>query len=429
MREGQDAWLVEHIFMSKLLFFRQSGWLVISTLVAGLFFYAVHKPAASMPEAEYGVFNALLQVLNQMAIPAIGLQTIFMQQTAMGDSEKHRRELAGAVRSVLKVTFLLWLAAAGLVFLFQSHILTVYKIKNPAALWATVGLGLTSLWTPVMSGMLQGRQNFLWLGINSIVPALTRFLLILLIVQLLHGEAAGAMFGVLLSMVIGLTLGVWKTYDLWSGESEAFVWKPWLIRVLPLTLGLGASTFMFSFDMIAVQRFLSDTGIYGAAGMIGRALMFLVAPMTTVMFPKIVQAAAKAERTDVLAQALGATALLASGAALFCTFFGAVPLRLVQGDKFIAAAPLIPWFTWCMLPLTVSSVLVNNLLARQRYGVVPWLVVVAASYCITLWCILKYSWFTPSHLTVIKTLGCFAALFLLVCMAFTWLDRRRVVHA
>ena len=123
--------------------------------------------------------------------------------------------------------------------------------------------------------------------------------------------------------------------------------------------------------------------------MIGRALMFLVAPMTMVMFPKIVQAAARAEKTDVLAQAIGATALLGGGAALFCTFFGDIPLRIVQGAKYIAAAPLIPWFTWCMLPLTVSNVLVNNLMARQRYGMVPWLVGVAAAYCGTLWCILR----------------------------------------
>jgi O-antigen/teichoic acid export membrane protein len=288
-------------------------------------------------------------------------------------------------------------------------------------------LGLTSLWTPVMSGMLQGRQNFLWLGINSIVPAFARLMFVFVIVKLLQGESAGAMVGVLLSMIIGLAFGIWKTNDLWRGEPLPFIWKPWLMRVLPLTLGLGASTFMFTFDMIAVQRFLTDTGIYGAAGMIGRALMFLVAPMTMVMFPKIVQAAARAEKTDVLAQAIGATALLGGGAALFCTFFGDIPLRIVQGAKYIAAAPLIPWFTWCMLPLTVSNVLVNNLMARQRYEMVPWLVGVAAAYCGTLWCILKYKWLPPSHLVVIQTLGVFAVLFFLVCVIFTWRSKQAPV--
>ena len=51
--------------MSKLTFFRQSGWLVIATLAGGVFFYAVHIFASKMPSSEYGVFNALLQVLGQ----------------------------------------------------------------------------------------------------------------------------------------------------------------------------------------------------------------------------------------------------------------------------------------------------------------------------------------------------------------------------
>ena len=407
--------------------------MVIATLVGGVFFYAVHIFAAKMPPDEYGVFNALLQVLNQMAIPAVGLQTIFVQQSAMADSERHRRELTGAVRSVLKGTFIIWIVAVVLVLLFQKHILEVYKIKNPVALWATLGLGLAALWTPVTTGLLQGQQNFLWLGINSMLPALVRLVVIAVIVAVFGGYAAGATVGVLLSMGVGVTLGFWKTHYLWSGKADPFIWTPWLWRVLPLTLGLGATTFMFTWDMIAVQRFLSDTGLYGAAGMIGRALMFLVAPMTAVMFPKIVQSAAKAERTDVLAQALGATALLGCGAALFCTFFAEFPLRMVQGEKYIAAAPLVPWFTWCMLPLTVSNVLANNLLARQRYAVVPWLVAVAGGYGITLWYILKLKLFgvaqntmIQNHKLVIQTLGIFSTLFFLVCVWFTWRGSKTV---
>ncbi len=407
--------------------------MVIATLVGGIFFYAVHIFAAKMPPDEYGVFNALLQVLNQMAIPAVGLQTIFVQQSAMADSERHRRELTGAVRSVLTGTFIIWIVAVVIVLVFQKHILEVYKIQNPVALWATLGLGLAALWTPVTTGLLQGQQNFLWLGINSMLPALVRLVMIALIVAVFGGYAAGATVGVLLSMGVGVALGLWKTRYLWSGKADPFIWTPWLWRVLPLTLGLGATTFMFTWDMIAVQRFLSDTGLYGAAGMIGRALMFLVAPMTAVMFPKIVQSAAKAERTDVLAQALGATALLGCGAALFCTFFAEFPLRMVQGEKYIAAAPLVPWFTWCMLPLTVSNVLASNLLARQRYAVVPWLVAVAGGYGFTLWFILKLKLFgvaqntmIENHKLVIQTLGIFSTLFFLVCVWFTWKGSKTV---
>jgi O-antigen/teichoic acid export membrane protein len=303
-----------------------------------------------------------------------------------------------------------------LVFFFRQKILADYKITSPVALWATASWGLLQLWTPVTTGVLQGRQNFLWVGWLGILGAFSRLVLVAFSVMALGFYAAGATVGVLLSMAIALAAGLWQTRQYWRGEAATFHWLPWLKRVLPLTLGAGATTFMFSWDMIAAQRFLSDTGLYGAAGMIGRALMYLVAPMTAVMFPKIVRSAARAERTDVLAQALGATALLAGGEALFCTFFAELPLKIVQGSKYLAAAPLVPWFAWCMLPLSVSSVLVNNLLARQRYAVVPWLVLVAAAYGSALW----FEPFHASHVRVVQTLGAFALLFLAVCLWFTW---------
>lgn len=397
-------------------FFWQSGWMVFATTLSGVLFYAVHFFAGRrMHPDEYGVFTTLLQVLNQMAIPAVGLQTVFVQQAALTENEEQRRRLAGAVRSVLRAAFGLWVAAALVVWAFQAQLLADYKIRNPAALWWTVGLGLTSLWLPVMAGMLQGRQNFLWLGLVPIVSAGTRLMLVAVIVWGLGGQAAGAMGGVLLSMSIALSVGAWRTWPLWRGVAAPFDWKPWLRQVVPLTLGMGSSTFMFTIDMLAVQRFLPESGMYAAAAMIGRALVFLVAPLTWVMFPKIVRAAARSERTDVLAQALGATALLAGAAAVACTLFPELPIRIVQGPQYLAAAPLVRWFSWCIIPLMVSTVLVNNLMARQRYSAVPWLVAVAVLYVGALWT----PWGHASHLRVIHTLGVFALLYLGVCLYFS----------
>src|SRR5437867_222306 len=69
--------------MGRLTFSRQSGWMVIATTVSGALMFAVHKAAKQMPTAEYGVFITLLQVLNLMAVPAVGLQLTFVQQTVV----------------------------------------------------------------------------------------------------------------------------------------------------------------------------------------------------------------------------------------------------------------------------------------------------------------------------------------------------------
>ena len=51
-------------------FFRQSGWLMIATVVGGVFMLAVHLLAHAMPKGEYGQFVAFLSVA--MFIPASG---------------------------------------------------------------------------------------------------------------------------------------------------------------------------------------------------------------------------------------------------------------------------------------------------------------------------------------------------------------------
>ncbi|MBI2946721.1 MAG: hypothetical protein HYY23_03685 [Verrucomicrobia bacterium] len=366
---------------SKFAFFRQSSWMIAATTASGLFMYAVHVPAlAKLPEDEYAVFATLLQTINLMLIPGLSLQIVFAQQAAAarGESEKHR--LTGAVRALLQSIFVVWLLLAAGTFLFQSRALAAFKITNPAALWMTVAAFLPTLWLYLMHGLLQGAQNFLWLGWVGILNGLGRFLCVLVTVVWLGGHAAGAMAGPLMGMVAALAVAAWQTGGAWSGAAEPFEWRPWLARVVPLTAGLAASQIMLAADMIVVRAyFQSDTGLYAAAGTIARGLVVFTGPVAMVMFPKIVRSLSSAERIGLLGQALLSTGALACLAALACTFLPELPFRIMK-PAYLPIAPLLPWFAWAMMPLTLTNVLINDLLARSRYRAVPWLLAVALAY-------------------------------------------------
>ena len=401
----------------RAAFFRQSGWMMFATVAGGVFMYAVHMIAKQMPKEEYGVFTTLLQIVTLMGIPAIGLQSVFAQQAAAAMTEDHERALAGVLRGVLRAIFFIWLAMAFIVFVFRQQVLEGLKIANPAALAITVVIGLAAMWYPIMMGLLQGRQNFLWLGWASIFNGVGRFAAICVIVLFLGGYAAGGMIAVFLGLMTAVALGGWLNRDYWQIKPSHVVWREWLGRVVPLTLGLGAAMFMLSADMVFVQRFFSkeQTGYYAAAGMIGRALVFFTLPLTAVMFPKVVKSAARAEKTDVLLHALGVTALAGGAAALGCTVFPSLPLRIVYDKSFLdIATPLVPWFAWSMLPLTLSNVLINGLLARGQFRAVPWLVAVAIGYGVTL------NFWHGTFLMVIQILGSFGIMMLAVCAWFTW---------
>ena len=98
----------------------------------------------------------------------------------------------------------------------------------------------------------------------------------------------------------------------------------------------------------------------------------------------------------------------------------AIQARVVpRVDALGLVAQLIPWFVWCMLPLGLANVLVNNLLAREQYRAIPWLMIVGAGYATAL------TFRNGTLITVIQTLGVFSMILLSVAAAFTVRIRER----
>ena len=412
----------------KMAFFRQSGWMVIATTASGVFMFAVHKVAKTMPleTGEYGLFTTLLQVVAQMGIPAIGLQVVFAHQAASALNETHERQLAGVLRKVLFGTFLIWLAIVAASFIWQQQIFDALKVNNPAAVWMTVAVALPTLWFPIVMGMLQGRQNFLWLGWANIFNGIGRFAAVCVTVGLLGYYTAGAMVAVFAGLAAAIVTGLWQIREYFRGPTLPFPWSEWLYRVGGLTLGLGTAQFMLSADMIFARHYFSQeqSGYYAAAGMIGRALVYFTAPLVAVMFPKLVGSAARGKKTDVLALVLGLTAALCVAAGIGCTLFPTLPLRIVYSKDYIdVAGPLVPWFVWCMAPLTLANVLISGLMAHRRFAAVPWLLAVAVGYGVAL------SYFHSSFIVVIRTLGIFGLLLFGVCALFTWVFKGGTMEA
>jgi hypothetical protein len=67
-----------------------------------------------------------------------------------------------------------------------------------------------------------------------------------------------------------------------------------------------------------------------------------------------------------------------------------------------------------MIPLALGNVLVNDLLARGRFKIVPALVILAVAYGLTL------TWFHSSPTLILQMLGAFNLLLLAVCAGFVW---------
>jgi len=396
-------------------FFRQSGWLMVATVSGGVFMMGVHLLAHALEKGEYGQFVAFLSVA--MFIPAMPLQMVLAQQTARALALNREHELSGLIRAAWLGTFLVWLVAVVVVLLFQGKIMTQWNISNPVAIWLTLPVLLFTVWLPMFYGVLQGQQNFLWLGWSMMSQGVGRLAIAALAVIVLHYSAPGMVLGILGGLTIALVLAIWPTRSLWLPPPQSFEWRSLLRQIIPLTLGFGAYQFMLTADTMLVRGCFSadDSAFYGSAGTFARASMWLVGPLAVVMFPKIVHAKAKAEKSDLMGIVLLGTAILAVGVAIGLWVLGPWFAGKIFGPDFVRPnSVLLPWYATAVVPLSVANVLLNNLLARGLFRVVPALCVMAIGYGLAL------GHFHATPVMVIKTLVVGNSVLLAICAWYTW---------
>lgn len=417
---------------SKSSFFRHSGWMVVSTFLGGIFmagvpFLALHGHV--MEKSDCNTFIALLRLLMLLgAVPSAALQTIFAQQAAAALTDDSRGELTAPVRALLKATFIFWLAVAGGVLIFVRPFSAALAVNDPMAVRVTVLAVLAVLWVPVFKGLLQGLHRFGPLGGLATLEGMVRLGMFVLLVKWLSGGAAGGLWAVFTGQYLVVFLALWLTRDVWSAKtSAAFLWKPWLRRAVPLTLGMGAYVFMsIQVDSLFVNSTFhnsADVQLYNCAMFIGFAMTQFIAPIAAVMFPTIVRHMAMSKKTNALLLTLAVTGGFACLAATGCTLFPKLPLAILFPDK-IGAAVLVPLYVWALVPLALANVLIQNLLARGRFAATPWLISVPILYVLTLLaCKPRLAAMTDdfsAFKVIIQIMGLFCLLLFGVAAWFTW---------
>jgi O-antigen/teichoic acid export membrane protein len=397
-------------------FFRQSGWLMIANIGGGAFMWAVHFLNRSLAPGQYGVFGVFLAFL--MLLPNIPLQMVLTQQTARGLATNTERELSGIIRMFLLTAGVVWLVGSILILYFQKDILAYLNMTGEATtLWITLLIVLFALWLPMFWGMLQGQQNFLWLGWTMMTNGIGRLSVAAIAVIALHVGAAGMMTGVLMGYVISVSFAAWHTRSLWLSSPQPFDWRGLLRQVVPLLIAFVGFQILFTADTILVKSYFTaaEEDFYVGAGTLSRALLWLVLPLASVMFPRLVHSAAKSEKSNLMGMVLLGTAVLAILGSLSLSLLGPLVTQLVF-KKAVAAqvSSLLPWYSAAMVPLALSNVLLNQLLSRpdSKWMLALFVLIAAVGYLFAI------TQFHTSLIMVLKVMGVANIVLLAICAGF-----------
>jgi hypothetical protein len=142
-------------------------------------------------------------------------------------------------------------------------------------------------------------------------------------------------------------------------------------------------------------------------------------PLASVMFPKIVQSRVRRDSNNLFGLVVLGTAALGIMGIVTLWVAGPLVVGIVYKSGDIAGTvALIPWYASAMVPLAMANAMINDLLARARFGAVPFLVAVALAYAFSLPAILNR--FPGRPEVLLQTLGGFNLLLLAVCAWFKW---------
>jgi O-antigen/teichoic acid export membrane protein len=391
---------------------------MIANIGGGALMWAVHFLTGFLQPGQYGDFGAFLAFL--MLLPNIPLQMTLTQQTAKALANNTQQQLSAVIRMFLLGSVLIWLLGSVVVFCFQKDILAHLKVTDPSGVWVTMVIVLFALWLPMFWGMLQGQQNFLWLGWSMIINAAGRFSIAALAVIKFRAGATGMMVGVLLGFVAAVGLAGWHSRRLILTPPQSFDPRGLLRQVIPMLVAFVGFQILFTADTILVKDFFpkADADYYVGAGTLSRALLWLVLPLASVMFPRLVHSETKSEKSNLMGMVLLGTAVLSIVGVLGLALLGPVVIPLIPGvfkNNAAQICRLLPWYGAAMVPLAVSNVLLNQLLARpdSKLPLAATVLIAAIGYLFALYR------FHPHPVTVLQIMGLANLVLLAICGAFS----------
>jgi O-antigen/teichoic acid export membrane protein len=231
------------------------------------------------------------------------------------------------------------------------------------------------------------------------------------------------MAGVLLGYAIAVGMAAWQTRSLWLASPQSFDWRGLLRQVVPLLIAFVGFQILFTADTILVKNYFSEAeeDFYVGAGTLSRALLWLVLPLASVMFPRLVHSAAKSEKSNLMGIVLLGTAVLSIVGALSLSLLGPFVTPLVYKNTAAQVCSLLPWYSAAMVPLALSNVLLNQLLSRpdSKWMLAVFVLIAAIGYLFAI------TQFHTSLVMVLKVMG-FANLVLLgICAGFFRLGKAR----
>jgi O-antigen/teichoic acid export membrane protein len=357
------------LFTSRLA--RASGLMFASGLAGGLLGYAFQVLMGRLLSiADYGLFATFMALLTVIAVPFSALSMIVTRKVSAYRAKNQPERIAGIFWWVNKRLFWAAIVVTLGALPFSPLMRDYFRLDSLVSVWIFLFVIFFSFFSAVNPAILQGQQNFRWLAASGM--ASPSFRIIFCVVLVLAGfKLNGALMGVVFALAVSWLvtfLPLRRTVVSPAGSGSAGGHLSFK-STIPVLIANLAFTIMTQLDMVLVNHYFDsgEVGIYAAASVLGKAVMYLPGAIAIAMFPMVAENDSREQSSaHLFFNALALTAGLSTAGAMFYFLFADWIVPLLYGQKYQSAAELLRYYGFAMLPMTLVLVAEYFLIAKGR---------------------------------------------------------------
>ena len=347
--------------------------LFLGGLVAGVGGFVYHAIAGRVlgPDV-YGEVATLIAVYAVGTGPALIIIVVLARYTAMLNARGDpgvRSLLARTVRLIAIPCLVLLLLTA----LFARPIALFEHVGSTIPI-LILGFSIALIWqVAIPRGILQGLQRFTSLSLNLSLELVIRTTVVYALLRAGYA-VSGAMAAVFVGLAVVFFLGLFSLRDHFRGVGQRVRLRVMAGFSLTAAAGIIGVQVLYNQDVILAEHYLShhDGGIYGGLNKIGTILYFLTLSVSQVLFPRVVEAVAKAQHPGrILLSSAGILTALGAGALLVFAAAPGLVVGVLFGPSFRDAIPLVLPVGVIGLALSLDNLLVQFFMAVHDRAFVP----------------------------------------------------------
>jgi O-antigen/teichoic acid export membrane protein len=321
--------------------------------------------------SDFGAMNALFSLLMLAALPSSVFALVVSKYTAEFNSDNQSLKIPYFIKKMAMYAGIISIIVSVIIILSAPFIRSFLLIDDPYVvelLAVAAGLGIVS---PVFSGGLQGLKKFVNLGLFSIIVAIVKLGLSILLI-FLGFSLLGIAGALIIAGIVSIAYGAMVIKKHFSGTKpqRLNVSREIVFRFMLVSLITSICLAVFTnIDMLMVKHFFNETnaGLYSSAMQFGKILLYVPTAFVLAMFPIAAEENARSGNPfSILKKSLLYCAVLTIGGAILFCAFSQFFITFLFGQKYIEAAALILPACLMVIPLGFNTTIMNFSLAINK---------------------------------------------------------------